>query len=983
MGPEKFSAASTTSDAIIPRVIRRASLSSASVLLLLLSASRAAPDPSDVSRLNWIFDGAVQAAARVGDVLYVGGTFRGVAPSANVVPPVYALAPGSGALVTPALPVASGQVSAVLPDGSGGHFLAGAFTLTGASTPTAVAHVLADGSVDPGFNAAVTGAPAGIARVGATLYLIGTFTVPAPQFSASAIAISATNGSPVPWAPVLAPLVPAAIVAGDDRLVIIGSESVPMVTSGVAAAFDAASGAELWRTAVAPGGVGAASARRAWTGVRDGARVIVAHSPTNSNGGLSSVSLATGAIDPGWNPQVSPQTLALSGGVLYVGGFFTSVAGQARSSLAAIDRATAALLPWNPGLAPPILRMAPSATGGVFVTGLFETIGTGGAARWRLAEIDAAGVVTPWVAATRPESVTLLAAGAGGSLIVASSLTATGYVPRSRLAAFDLATGALLPWAPAANGAVAVMGASGGRVTVGGAFTTMDGQPAARGAALDATTGTLLPWTPTAPGTASFTDGEWFYWAVGPQPSGPFVTERYALSTGALDPAWRLAFGAGGSWAVDGQVLYSGSSLGLAAIDRRTARLRWFARGRVVTGLAVSGDTLFTYGVVEGLATHDARSGALLATYATPTARAVSVADGRVLAIEALPPVGFTPQAGLMARRFDGTGSAWNPAGARELIGGPAEMIAPLGNVVVAGGLFGARAPQARLGLAAFDRQGAPAPSALRARPSGPATEFTWDPPAGAPSGGYVLEAGVSPGQTIAALPLGNVTRFSTIVPPGRFFVRVRTSGAVGGNEEVSNEILVSGGCTAAPPPPVNFGVVLFGAGLDRATFSWSAPEAVVSSYTLVAGSAPGLADIASIPLSATSTGLTYASAIPPGTYYVRVRAANACGQSAFTPNLRMTIGAGVDVPLAPLNLTATGGAATQLTWTPPAGAVTGYVLEAGSDVGLADLATVALGPTPSFTVPPIPSGVYVLRVRAVNAAGTGPPSADLVLRVP
>ncbi|MFN7978804.1 MAG: hypothetical protein U0P30_11740 [Vicinamibacterales bacterium] len=104
----------------------------------------------------------------------------------------------------------------------------------------------------------------------------------------------------------------------------------------------------------------------------------------------------------------------------------------------------------------------------------------------------------------------------------------------------------------------------------------------------------------------------------------------------------------------------------------------------------------------------------------------------------------------------------------------------------MAGGIFGARAPQALVGLAAFDRRGSPAPAALRARPDGPVTTFTWDPPVQAPVGGYVLEAGLQPGQVAAVLPLGAVL-FSTVVPPGTFYVRVRTAGAAGGREEVSN----------------------------------------------------------------------------------------------------------------------------------------------------------------------------------------------------
>ncbi|MFN7978803.1 MAG: hypothetical protein U0P30_11735 [Vicinamibacterales bacterium] len=61
----------------------------------------------------------------------------------------------------------------------------------------------------------------------------------------------------------------------------------------------------------------------------------------------------------------------------------------------------------------------------------------------------------------------------------------------------------------------------------------------------------------------------------------------------------------------------------------------------------------------------------------------------------------------------------------------------------------------------------------------------------------------------------------------------------------------------------------------------------------------------------------------------------------------------------------------------------TGYVLEAGSDIGLSDLAAVPRGPGATVIVPPVPRGGEVVRVRAVNAAGASGPSNEVVLRVP
>ncbi len=55
--------------------------------------------------------------------------------------------------------------------------------------------------------------------------------------------------------------------------------------------------------------------------------------------------------------------------------------------------------------------------------------------------------------------------------------------------------------------------------------------------------------------------------------------------------------------------------------------------------------------------------------------------------------------------------------------------------------------------------------------------------------------------------------------------------------------------------------------------------------------------------------------------------------------------------------------------------------LELKSKVALLS-AVVPLGPSPTFAVPPVPAGVYLLRVRAVNAAGTSGPSNEFVLRV-
>jgi hypothetical protein len=77
----------------------------------------------------------------------------------------------------------------------------------------------------------------------------------------------------------------------------------------------------------------------------------------------------------------------------------------------------------------------------------------------------------------------------------------SGEVARNRLAALNMATGALLAWNPGADGTVWSLAVSGGTVYASGAFANVGGQARARLAAIDAATGALTSWNPSANGT--------------------------------------------------------------------------------------------------------------------------------------------------------------------------------------------------------------------------------------------------------------------------------------------------------------------------------------------------------------------------------------------------------------------------------------------------------------------------------------------------
>jgi hypothetical protein len=87
------------------------------------------------------------------------------------------------------------------------------------------------------------------------------------------------------------------------------------------------------------------------------------------------------------------------------------------------------------------------------------------------------------------------------------------------------------------------------------------------------------------------------------------------------------------------------------------------------------------------------------------------------------------------------------------------------------------------------------------------------------------------------------------------------------------------------------------------------------------------------------------------------------------------------DTPGAPTGLTATvSGRTVTLAWAAPTSGATptGYLLEAGSTPGAANLATFATGLAASITVGSVPDGLYFVRVRAVRNGVVGPPTADV-----
>jgi hypothetical protein len=159
------------------------------------------------------------------------------------------------------------------------------------------------------------------------------------------------------------------------------------------------------------------------------------------------------------------------------------------------------------------------------------------------------------------------------------------------------------------------------------------------------------------------------------------------------------------------------------------------------------------------------------------------------------------------------------------------------------------------------------------------------------------------------------------------------------------------------------------------------------TAYVLQAGSASGLSNLANSNTGNTATSYV-ASGVGEGTYYVRVLATNAYGQSAPSNESILTVGtsACTSAPNAPGGLvTSATGSTVTLTWTAPTGgcAPTSYTLQAGSAAGLSNLANSSTGNTAtSYVASGVGAGTYYVRVLAANAYGQSAGSNEVVVTV-
>jgi hypothetical protein len=560
---------------------------------------------------------------------------------------------------------------------------------------------------------------------------------------------------------------------------------------------------------------------------------------------------------------------------------------------------------------------------------------------------------------------------AGSALALSTSSSNTTLLPNANIEVSVVTTAAnsrtfLVTMTPAAGGA--------GAATV--TINALDGGPAA--STTFALTVSVLAPTVTTPAPQStpedtpvavgFTVGD---------PDTPLaaLTVQASSSNAAVVPAAGLAVsGAGASRTVT--IAPAANATGSATItltvgDGASTATTSFA----VTVTPVNDPPLFAPGVPVSVST----------LVSTPAAFQVTVSDPDTAGVS-LTLAGVTTNAAVLAN----AGIAIAPLSSTAATRTFAVTLTPVAGATGSGGVSltagDAQASVLRaVLLSVTSTPGAPdAPTTLNATADGTTLHLTWTAPStGSAPASYAVSIGTAPGTTTLPVQTTAATSLDVVVPAsGVYFARVAAVNGYGTSlpsPEVEVTVSAPGRPGRTPRPRAWFSGRTLG-------MDWESPVGgdPVTNYLLEVGSAPGLANILVLPLSAARS--FSASGVPDGTFWLRVRGSNSMGLGDPSEDVGLVMRPGggcVGLPLAPVSLAqSVTGSLVSLSWNAPASGVapTGYVLYAGMASGRTDL-SVNTGAAPGWSGA-APPGIYYVRVAARTACGVGPLSNEVVVAV-
>lgn len=587
--------------------------------------------PAPAAYSSVVVNGTVYAVAAAPDgTTYLGGRFDRIGrPSGYGV-----LFDASGA-ASSVLPKVNDRVYAVAADGSGGWYIGGAFTKVGAAYRRYLAHILADGTVDPAWDPNPNNVVYAICVSNGKVYVGGNFSTIGGVSRGRIAAFDLTTGAvDEQWNPNGNVTVSAIAVKGDWVYVGGAFTSIGGQTRNKIAALQIANGSN---TGTADPNWAPDANNNVYAVAVSSARVYIGGGFTTLTNGtitrnrIAAISLADGSsaasIDAAWDPGADNVVFAIAASdtQVFAGGWFSSIGGALRSCLALLAPANGvnagnADATWNPNpsgaLAKGSKLVRTLVLNGtkLYAGGGFTSIG--GQSRNNLAVLSTTGTGeadTVWDPDVNNQ-VSALAV-YNNTVYAGGSFSSVKAQTRRNLAAVD-SLGNVTSWNPNPDDEVYALTYSGGKVYAGGSFNSIGGTSSSRVAALDAKTGLLdASWSsPTVAGFVSalaIGNGKVYIGGLILTVGGMTRNNLAALdaTTGSLDATWdpdandsvnTLAF-ANGKVYIGGQfTTVKGTARNrLAAVDATSGALdsAWNpdADG-IVNCLSVGGSTLYAGG---------------------------------------------------------------------------------------------------------------------------------------------------------------------------------------------------------------------------------------------------------------------------------------------------------------------------------------------------------------------------------------------------
>ncbi len=329
---------------------------------------------------GWPFTSSrVRSLAFNGPHLLVGGAFMTVGGQSRT---CLAEIDTATALARPWDPHMGSDVLALAVNGST-VFAGGSFLSVGGVTRLRAAALDATTGAATAWNPAANSNVLALAEQSGTLYAIGDFTSIGGASRYQIAALDGVTGAATSWNPQASgasgflysvAATPSAVFVGGDFSYTFGGTTSRTDLVGL----DRTTGQPIpwWDPRPVDGANNAV-----WSIVPSGSHVFVGGAFQYIGGlpwkNLAKLDSLTSQTVFGWrpDPDLRVSALAMDGGTLYAAGPFTSIGGQSRAGLAALDPGTGLATAWSPSVTGSVLRLD-AGNGHLYLVGQFSQIGS-------------------------------------------------------------------------------------------------------------------------------------------------------------------------------------------------------------------------------------------------------------------------------------------------------------------------------------------------------------------------------------------------------------------------------------------------------------------------------------------------------------------------------------------------------------------------------------------------------------------------------